>query len=176
MASKRSRKKIQPIIEYIGIRGGIEVMLKNALTGDVLMHDKGLNAVLNGGRNELMTRAYTSATHTSILAPCVVVGSGTTTANASDSGPLAYQTFKTGAFATTTGSAANAPVLQFTVSWESTELTGAGWAQSVREFCLGFNTVTNSSNASPYLCRYVSAANISCTTTNQLLITYTISF
>jgi hypothetical protein len=176
MGSVKSRRKTKQPIEYVGLRGGIEVMLKNSLTGEILLHEKGLNAVLNAGRNALMTRALNTISQALSLVPCVIVGSGTTTANASDSGPLAYQTFKTGGFTCTTGSGATAPVLQFTASWESTELTGAGWAQSVREFALGFNSVTNSSNITTFLCRYVSAANISCTTTNQLLITYTISF
>jgi hypothetical protein len=176
----RKKKKPGQMGDYIGIRGGIEVMLKNALTGEVLMHEKGFNAVLNGGRNELMSRAYTTASHTSYLIPCVIVGSGTTAAAVSDSGPLAYQTFKTGAWSgTTAGSGATAPILALTASWESTELTGAGWAQSIREFALGFDLAGSTANSgphTPYLCRYVSGANISCTTTNQLLITYTLSF
>jgi hypothetical protein len=161
--------------EYIGIRGGIEIMLKNALDGSVILHHKGLNAVLNGGRNELMTRAFTTISHTSILQPNIIIGSGTTTANASDSGPLAYFTWKTGGIASTAGSGATAPVMLFTGSWESTELNATGF-NVIREFCLGFNTISNSSNNSPYLCRYVSSANINATTSNQLLISYSISF
>ncbi len=168
-------QQINEVKDYVGLRGGIEIMLKNAFNGEVLLHATGINAVLNGGRNELMTRALTSASHTSILQPCVCIGSGTTTANASDSGPLAYFTFKTGGIATTAGDGATAPLMLFTASWESTELTVTGF-NVIREFALGFNTISNSSNASPYLCRYVSSANISATTSNQLLISYTVSF
>jgi hypothetical protein len=176
MPAKLARKRVkkQPS-DYVGLRGGIEVMLKNAFTGEVILHEKGFNAVLNGGRNALMTRVLATASQTSILVPNIVIGSGTTTANASDSGPLAYFTWKTGGFATTAGAGATAPLMLFTGSWESTELTVTGF-NVIREFCLGLNTVSNSSNASPYLCRYVSSANINATTSNQLLISYTISF
>jgi hypothetical protein len=163
--------------EYIGLRGGIEVMLKNALDGSVILHQKGLNAVLNGGRNELMTRIMGTASHTSVLASCIVIGSGTTTANASDSGPLAYFTFKTATLASTAGSGATPPVGQWTCSWESTDLNATGF-NVIREFALGcalYNAQVTSA-VSPYLCRYVSSANISATTSNQLLITYSVSF
>ena len=163
---------------YIGLRGGIEVVLRNAFTGEELIHHKGPNNVLYIGRNMIMTRSYTSASQLNLLQPCVVIGSGSVATNATHSAPGSYFTFKTGGFATTTASAGAAqPILQFTGSWESTELNAAGF-NSIREFLLGFNSVSNSgsSGIAPYLCRYLSSADINATTSNQLLVTYTISF
>lgn len=162
--------------DYIGLRGGIEVCLKNALTGEDIIHDKGNNVVLYIGRNFIMTNMLGTATH-SALVPCVVIGSGTAATNATQTGPLAYFTFKTGGIAQTTGGDGSAqPICAFTGSWESSELSAAGH-HSIQEFCLAFNSVTNSgSSGALYFNRYLSSAAISCDTTNQLLITFTVSW
>ncbi len=175
MAIKTVRRKKQAT-EYIGLRGGIEVVLKNAFTGEELIHGKGLNNVLNIGRNMIMTRSFTSATQTNILVPCVVIGSGTAATAATHTGPQSYFTFKTGGISQTTASAgAAAPYFVFTASWESTELNAAGF-NSVQEFLLGFCTQSTVSGMTPFLCRYLSSAAINATTSNQLLITYTVTF
>lgn len=173
--SQKSRVE-REAAEYICLRGGIEIVLKNAFTGEELIHGKGPNNVLYIGRNMLMTRALATASQTNIIVPCIVVGSGTVATQATHTGPLAYFTFKTGGIAQTTQSAGTGqPQFAFTASWESTELNAAGF-NSIQEFLLGFQTVSNQSAMTPFLCRYLSAAAINATTSNQLLITYTVSF
>lgn len=162
--------------DHVGLRGGIEVVLKNAFTGEEIIHAKGLNVVLYIGRNMLMTRALTTASQTNTIVPCIVIGSGTNTTNATHTGPLSYFTFKTGGLASTTQSGGTGqPMFQFTGSWESTELNAAGF-NSIQEFLLGFQTTSNQSAMTPFLCRYLSGSAINATTSNQLLVTYTVSF
>jgi hypothetical protein len=174
MSKKKTNKKLA--YETIGLRGGIEVCLKNALTGEDLIHEKGDNVVLYIGRNMLMSRAFSTASQTNVIVPCVVIGSGTTATQASHTGPLAYFTFKTGGIAQTTQSGGTGqPIFAFTGSWESTELSAVGF-NSIQEFCLGFQTVSNQSAMTPFLCRYLSASAINATTSNQLLVTYSVSF
>jgi hypothetical protein len=176
MRKQKRNKGSNEAKDYIGLRGGIEVCLKNALTGEDIIHEKGENVVLYIGRNMIMTRAYNTGSQTNIMVPCVVIGSGTTATAATHTGPLAYFTFKTGGFATTTASDGGAqPIIALTASWDTGDLTAAGY-NSIREFCLGFQTVSNQSAMTPFLCRYLSSANINATNTNQLLITYTVSF
>jgi len=187
-ATKRGRTVVQKsnkipgtrrggnIKDQIGLRGGIEVVLKNAFTGEEIIHAKGKNVVLYIGRNMLMTRAFTSASQTNIIVPCVVIGSGQAAVNATQTIPASYFTFKTGGIAQTTQSGGTGqPMFALTASWESTELNAAGF-NSIREFLLGFQTVSNQSAMTPFLCRYLSNADINATTSNQLLITYTVSF
>lgn len=172
-AARRSRKP--RISDTVGLRGGIEVCLKNAFTGEDIIHDKGDNVVLYIGRNMLMTRALTTGTQLSIVAN-IVIGSGTATTNATHTGPQSYFTFKTGAINQTTQSGGTGqPIFNFIQSWESTELNAAGF-NSIQEFLLGFCSASNSSGMTPFLCRYLSSAAINATTSNQLLITYTVSF
>jgi hypothetical protein len=171
----KTRKKKNQINEEIGLRGGIEVMLKNALTGEVISHSKGKNVVLYIGRNMLMTRALATATQNP-LQPVVIIGSGTAATNATHTGPTAYFTFKTGGIAQTTQSGGTGqPMFALTASWESTELSAAGF-NSIQEFALAFNSVSNSSAGNPYFNRYLSASAINATTSNQLLITFNVSF
>lgn len=177
---KRTKAREKEAQDVITLRGGIELSLRNALTGEEIEHATGDNAVLYIGRNMVMTRSMTSVTNYPLM-PCIVIGSGSgsssgTTANAM-TGPHSYFTFKTGGFASTTQSGGtNVPVMNFTGSWESTELSVAGFG-SVREFCLAFNSASNSgSSNATYFCRYVSTADISATTSNQLLVTYTVSW
>jgi hypothetical protein len=173
--NRKTRKNNHPR-DYVGLRGGIEVCLKNALTGEELMRQSGENTVLYIGRNMLMTRAFTSASQTNIIVPCIVIGSGNAAANATNTTPGSYFTFKTGGIAQTTQSGGTGqPLFSFTASWESTELNAAGF-NSVQEFLLGFQTVSNQSAMTPFLCRYVSGSAINATTSNQLLVTYTVSF
>lgn len=173
---RKQRTKKSQANDYIGLRGGIEVVLKNAFTGEEILRGGGPNNVLYIGRNMLMTRAFTSASQTNIIVPCVVIGSGTVATNATHTIPLAYFTFKTGGLASTTQSGGTGqPVFQLTASWESTELNAAGF-NSIQEFLLGFQTVSNQSAMTPFLCRYLSASAINATTSNQLLITYSVSF
>ncbi len=161
--------------DSIGLRGGIEIMLRNAFTGEPILHKKGKNVVLYIGRNMLMTRALATATQDPIQ-PVVIIGSGTAATNATHTGPQAYFTFKTGGIAQTTQSGGTGqPLFALTASWESTELTAAGF-NSIQEFLLAFNSVSNSSAGNPYLNRYLSASAINATTSNQLLITFTVSF
>ena len=177
-AIKRARTptKKNRINEQIGLRGGIEIKLKNAFTGEDIIHASGLNNVLYIGRNMLMTRALTTASQTNTIVPCIVIGSGAAATQATHTGAQAYFTFKTGGLASTTQSGGTGqPQFNFTASWESTELNAAGF-NSIREFLLGFNTVTTGSAFTPYLCRYLSSADINATTSNQLLVTYTVSF
>ena len=179
---KQSQRKpigvqgLNSLSDSIGLRGGIEVMLKNAFTGETIMHDKGENVVLYIGRNFIMTNMLGTATHNPIQ-PCVVIGSGTTATNATHTGPLAYFTFKTGGIAQTTQSGGTGqPLFAFTASWDSTELNAAGF-NSIQEFCLAFNSASNSgSSNATYLNRYLSASVINATTSNQLMITYSVSF
>ena len=150
-------------------------MLKNAFTGEPIIHEKGDNVVLYIGRNMLMTRALATASQTNTIWPTVVIGSGSTATQATHTGPQAYFTFKAGTINQTTQSAgAGQPIFNCVASWESTELNAAGF-NSVREFLLGFHTTTGSA-MTPYLCRYLSNADINATTSNQLLCTYTVSF
>lgn len=161
--------------DNIGLRGGIEIMLKNAFTGETILHKKGKNVVLYIGRNMLMTRALATATQNPIQ-PVVIIGSGTAATNATHTGPQSYFTFKTGGIAQTTQSGGTGqPIFALTASWESTELSAAGF-NSIQEFLLAFNSVSNSSAGNPYLNRYLSASAINATTSNQLLITYSVSF
>jgi len=162
--------------ETIGLRGGIEVCMKNAFTGEDIIHETGENVVLYIGRNMLMTMALATATHNAIV-PCLVIGSGTTATAATHTGPLAYFTFKTGGIAQTTQSGGTGqPLFAFTGSWESTELTVTGF-NVIQEFCLAFNSATNSgSSNATYFNRYLSASAINATTSNQLLVTFTCSF
>jgi len=108
-----------------------------------------------------------------------MIGSATATANATNTNLGAYYTFKTGGFATTTASDGSVqPILRFTGSWASTELNVSNF-NSVREFALAFNTVSNNSVnnlTNPVLCRYVSGSDINATTSNELYVTYTVSF
>lgn len=173
-AKKAKKNEIQE--EYIGLRGGIEVMLKNAYTGEPILHETGKNVVLYIGRNMLMTMALATATHNPIQ-PCVVIGSGTAATNATHTGPTAYYTFKTGGIAQTTQSGGTGqPIFAFTGSWESTELNNTNF-NSIQEFCLAFNSASNSgSSNATYFNRYLSASAINATTSNQLLITMTVSF
>lgn len=181
MRKQRSKKSsgavgLHSLSDYIGLRGGIEVMLKNALTGEAIIHEKGENVVLYIGRNMLMTMALGTVTHYPIQ-PCVVIGSGTAATNAAHTGAQAYFTFKTGGIAQTTQSGGTGqPIFAFTASWESTELSAAGF-NSIQEFLLAFNSASNSgSSNATYFNRFLSASAINATTSNQLLITYTVSF
>ena len=162
--------------DEVGLRGGIEVMLKNAFTGEVILHGKGPNNVLYIGRNMLMTRAFTTASQTNTIVPVIVIGTGSTATQATHTGPNGYFTFQTGGIAQTTQSGGTGqPIFQMTASWESTALNSTGF-NSIWEFLLGFCTTSNSSSFTPYLCRYLSNTFINATTSNQLLITYTVSF
>lgn len=173
-ATRRNRKP--RLSDVIGLRGGIEICLKNAFTGEDIIHETGENVVLYIGRNMLMTRCFTTASQTNTIVPIIVVGSGTATTNATHTGPGSYFTFKSGALNQTTQSGGTGqPMFNFIGSWESTELNAAGF-NSIQEFLLGFQTTSNSSAMTPYLCRYLSAAAINATTSNQLLVTYTVSF
>lgn len=177
MRKPRTRKiqKDNPS-EQIGLRGGIEVMLKNAFTGETIIHDKGPNVVLYVGRNALMTRALNTVSQVASLVPCVLIGTSPTATSYTHTNLQAYYTFKTaGATSTTQSGGTGVPIWQITASWESTELNVNSF-NSIQEFALGFNSVTNSSNINPVLCRYLSGAAINATTSNQLLITYTVSF
>jgi hypothetical protein len=164
--------------ESIGLRGGIEVMLKNALTGETILHGKGPNNVLYIGRNMIMTRAFTSASQTNILNACIVVGGGSTASQGTHTGPITYRTYKTATMNTTTASDGSVqPILNWVASWESTELNDTMF-NTIWEFLLKFGPSTNStaSAGAPYLCRYLSGSAINATTSNQLLVTYTVSF
>lgn len=173
---KRKSNRLNKLNEYVGLRGGIEICLKNAFTGEDIIHETGENVVLYIGRNMLMTRALTTASQTNTIVPCIVIGSGTNTTNATHTGPLSYFTFKTGGIAQTTQSGGTGqPLFSLTASWESTELNAAGF-NSVQEFLLGFQTTSNQSAMTPFLCRYLSGSAINATTSNQLLVTYSVSF
>jgi hypothetical protein len=151
-------------------------MLKNAFTGEVVKHGKGENVVLYIGRNMLMTRAIATASQTNVLQPVVVIGSGTTATQATHTGPLAYFTFKGGTLNQTTASdGAAQPMFNVVASWDSTELTDAGF-NSVQEFLLFFGTQSTISGGAPFLNRYLSASAINATTSNQLLVTFSVSF
>ena len=180
--NKKSRgaKQAPPLAcEHIGLRGGIEICLKNAFTGEELIHDSGENVVLYIGRNEIMTRAYGTASHTSDLRPVLQIGSGSVATQYTHTGLTSYFTFKTGAFATTTGGDGSAqPKIAWTGSWESTELNiNAMTNPGIWEFGLGFQLHDGvGSTCSPMLCRYTTVSALTCTTSNQLYITYTVSF
>jgi len=175
-AGAKVRGRFGKMQETVGLRGGIEICLKNAFTGEDIIHAKGLNVVLYIGRNMLMTRAMATVSQTNTVVPCIVIGSGTNTTNATHTGPLSYFTFKTGGIAQTTQSGGTGqPLFSFTGSWESTELNAVGF-NSIQEFLLGFQTTSNQSAMTPFLCRYLSGSAINATTSNQLLVTYTVSF
>lgn len=173
---KARRRKQPKLSENIGLRGGIEVVLRNAYTKEEIIHGKGENVVLYIGRDMLMTRAYTSASQTNILVPNVVMGSGSGATQFTHTGPQGYITFKTGGTQTTTGGDGSAqPIYRLTASWASTELNVAGM-NSIWEFLLGFATQSTGSAKTPFLCRFLSGSVINATTSNELLITYTVSF
>lgn len=173
---RAARRKKTQASDMIGLRGGIEVVLKNAFTGEVLLHGKGLNNVLYIGRDALMSRAFNTLSQTNTLVPNVVIGTGSIATQATHTGPQGYFTFKTGGIAQTTASDGSVqPVFQFTGSWASTELNATGF-NSIWEFLLGFASQSTTSAKTPFLCRYLSSTFINATTSNELLITYTVSF
>jgi hypothetical protein len=173
MRTHLKRVKNQPE-DYIGLRGGIEVVLRNALTGEDIIHHRGPNNILYIGRNMIMTRCYTTASQTNVLNACVVIGGGSTATQATHTGPITYRTYKTATMNTTTSDGSVQPILNWVASWESTELNDTMF-NTIWEFLLRFATQSTGSTGT-YLCRYLSGSAINATTSNQLLITYTVSF
>ena len=161
--------------EYIGLRGGIEVMLKNALTGEVIQHTKSKNVVLYIGRNMLMTRALVSNSQTSNLQPTIYIGGGNAATQYTHTGLTTYRTYKTATTAQTTGGDGSAqPIANWIASWESTELNNTMF-NTIYEFMLQFGTSSTKTDGIAF-CRYLSGSAINATTSNQLLVTYTVSF
>ena len=159
--------------DVIGLRGSIEIALRDAFTGKDLIHSKGDNVVLYCGRSWLMQKiASTGMTSTVTINANVVIGTGSTATQATHTGPLAYYTYKTGTLNLTTQSAgAGVPVMAVLASWESTELTATQF-NSIWEFLLNNST----GSAGTFLNRYLSNTFINATTSNQLLVTYSVSF
>lgn len=166
----KSKKGQTVPTETLTLRGSIEVVLKNAFTGEEILHGKGDNVVLYSGRSWAMQKALTTANGT--MTNNVVVGTGSTATAYTHTGPQAYFTYKTGTLNNTTQSGGtNVPYMQMLASWESTELNNVGF-NSIWEFLLNNST----GSAGTYLCRYLSNTFINATTSNQLLITYTVSW
>jgi len=174
MRTKKSRKPA--LTEPLKIRGGIEIMVKNALTGEVVSHDKDENAVLYIGRNWIMNKV--ASTYTETLWAGIKIGIGSTAANATDTGLKTYYTYRAGTIVSTTQAAgAAAPVLQVKASWESNLLSDTQFSNTdggIWEFCLANSSGHHTSGTN--LCRYASASVITCTTSNQLLVSYNLSF
>jgi len=159
--------------DVIGLRGGIEVMLKNSLNNEVLLHEKGKNVVLYVGRSWLMQKIASAAMDSTVLINAnIVIGTDSTATQATHTGPLGYFTYQTGTLSLTTASdGAAVPVMAVAASWESTQLTATGF-NSIWEFLLNNST----GSAGTFLNRYLSNTFINATTSNQLLVTYTVSF
>jgi hypothetical protein len=159
--------------DIIALRGGIEVMLKDSLSGKVLQHSKGKNVVLYVGRSWLMQKiASTGMDSTVTMNANIVIGIGSTATALTHTGPASYLTYKTGTLSLTTASdGAAVPVMAVAASWESTELSVTGF-NSIWEFLLNNST----GSAGTFLNRYLSNTFINATTSNQLLVTYTVSF
>jgi hypothetical protein len=159
--------------DFILMRGGIEVALKNAFTGEDIQRAKGDNVILYCGRSWLMQKiASTGMDSTVTMAANVVIGTGSAATQATHTGPQGYFTYKTGTLTLTTQSAgAGVPVMAIAASWESTELTATGF-NSIWEFLLNNST----GSAGTFFNRYLSNTYINATTSNQLLVTYSVSF
>jgi hypothetical protein len=166
-------KKDKSPNDFIMLRGGIEVMLKDAKSGEILEHTKGDNVILYCGRSWLMQKiASTGMASTVTIGANVVIGTGSAATQATHVGPQGYFTYKTGTLSLTTQSlGGGVPVMAVAASWESTELTATGF-NSIWEFLL--NNSTGSSGT--FFNRYLSNTFINATTSNQLLVTYSVSF
>ena len=159
--------------DSIMLRGSIEVALRDAITGRDIQRTKGDNVVLYVGRSWLMQKiASTGMVSTVTINANVVIGTGSTATAATHTGPQAYFTYKTGTLNLTTQSGGTGvPVMQVLASWESTELTATGF-NSIWEFLLNNST----GSAGTFLNRYLSNTFVNATTSNQLLVTYSVSF
>lgn len=166
-------REIETPKDVIRLRGGVEVALMDATTGKELWRKKGENAILYAGRSWLMQKiASTGMASTVTMNANVVIGTDSTATAYTHTGPQGYFTYKTGTLSLTTQSAgAGVPVMQVKASWESTELTVTDF-NSIWELLLNNST----GSAGTYLNRYVSATYINATTSNQLLVTYNVSF
>lgn len=159
--------------DAIRLRGCLEIALMNALTGKEIFRSKKENAMLYSGRSWLMQKiASAGMDSTETIAAALVIGTDSTATAYTHTGPQGYFTFKAGTLNLTTQSGGTGvPVMQVLASWESTELTDTGF-NSIWEVLLHNST----GSTGTYLNRYVSGTFINATTSNQLLITYTVSF
>ena len=170
---ERIENELNKPCDIIGLRGSIEVALRDAKTGKDIQRSKGDNVVLYCGRSWLMQKiASTGMVSTVTINANVVIGTGSTATAATHTGPQGYLTYKVGTLNLTTQSGGTGvPVMQVLASWESTDLTATGF-NSIWEFLL--NNSTGSSGT--FLNRYLSNTFINATTSNQLLVTYSVSF
>lgn len=167
-----SRKRMNQIMEPIKLRGSIEYEVLDAMTGKTVRRGKGKNAVLYVGRSWGL-RKLASADLNSSADPIgyLAFGSATTAAATSDTNLGGYFTYKSVAAAFTTNTTTS-PYVQFTCSFNSTDLvSGEGWNSVLYEFALRNST----GEAGTIFSHYVSGGVINATNTNQLLITYTVS-
>lgn len=158
--------------DRLRLRGCLEFALKNAKTGEVIQSGKQENAILYAGRSWLMQKIASNLASTLTINANVVIGTGSAATAYTHTGPQGYFTYKAGTLNLTTQSGGtNVPVMQVRASWESTQLTATQF-NSIWEILL--NNSTGSSGT--FFNRFVSGTFINATTSNQLLITYSVSF
>lgn len=165
----RKKKSDQPM-DKIALRGQLEYQLRNALTGEVIHGGKGENHVLYVGRSWALRKICESSMASTDIVSCLNLGTTSSGYATSNSKLAGYFTYKSVAAALTTA-ATTSPYVQFTCSYESTQLTDTGFNQ-IWEMGLANTT----GDASSCFSRYITTGTfISATTSNQLLFTYTVS-
>lgn len=170
------KRRKNPAQDVIGLRGSVEVVLKNALTGDEILHDKDENVVFYCGRSWAMDKALCTTTLAGTMTNSMVVGVGSLGAASTaytNTALTTYYTYKTGTITSYTNTGSTVPYMNVQVSWVGSDISDSQFTNpGIREFGLRNST----GNAGTMLCRYESSTFITATTSNQLLVTYTVSW
>jgi len=166
--SKQISKKVK--YDHFKLRGQLEYVLRNAVTGEIVEHRKKKNTVTYMGRGWALARVAQSNVATNVLT-AIGLGGTSTAPNVTNNALLGYDTCRTFNGGTTlTTSTSAACTFSAAVSFNSNET----WTNSsaIGEFAL-FNNTTNSSNT--IFNRLATASYINFASTNTLAISISIT-
>ena len=170
--AKRSKAKAPVLYDTFKMRGYLEYVLRDAVTGEIVQKGKKHNVVTANGRGNALAKMTTTSNATSQCLSAIAIGSTTTAPTSNDGALGAWATARTFNVGTTLTTATNTPcTFQAAASWASNET----WTNSsqIGEFALILGTT---SSAGAYLFNHITTGSfINFATSNTLAVTISIT-
>lgn len=165
------KTKRQPVYDTFKLRGYLEYVLRDAVTGNVVSKGHKDNVVTAAGRGMALSHMITTFNSTAQILSCIAIGSTSATQSSNDTGLNAWATAKTFNVGTTLTSATNtACTFSAAASWDSNQT----WTNSsqIAEFALIMGTTSSAYTAFNHI---TTNSYINFATSNTLAVTITIT-